>query len=286
MREAPAVDVALFLAAVPAVARGHREQRLQVAREVRDVDAEAGDALVQAVTVVLQQLGADQRGGGDFAVVRGREDAVAGFCAVEHEAAAGDGGRDAVVDLFTAVEQQRECGPGVFVEIVVVGGRFVFGRAQHRGDRLCDIECMRRVRGLFRALALQARERVADQRRDAGARRFEPVFDGLGHWVARDPRARHLRDGVEQQPTRAVDAARVVERDRPGLETMPQVAAHTLHAGRHERLATELLQQLEHHALDRVGGAESRMQLRVALREPQPEAIGRTAERAEVVGVE
>ena len=52
LRQAPAVDPAFFLRAVPAVVRGRGQQRLQLARQPRQVQALRGDPTVELLAVL------------------------------------------------------------------------------------------------------------------------------------------------------------------------------------------------------------------------------------------
>ena len=88
MRQLAAVDIAFFLAAVPAVARGHGQQRLELARQPRQMDALAGNALIQPFAVFAQQRGAHQVARPHLLVIGFGKDAVTVFGLFQHAAVA------------------------------------------------------------------------------------------------------------------------------------------------------------------------------------------------------
>ena len=93
--------------------------------------------------------------------------------------------------------------------------------------------------------------------RGASAKRvaLDAVLGRLDDRLAGDARARHLGDGVEQQPARRIGVTGIVERRRPGLMAMAKVALHAGQARRRDRLDAELLEPVEDELLDRVAGA-------------------------------
>ena len=158
------------------------------------------------------------------------------------------------------------------------------GRAQHGADVARDRQRMRRERGLVVTLALAGRQRAADHRAERTARRFDEVLGRFDHRLGAEACARHLHEGVEQPASRSVGQARAVKVQRPGFVAVAQVVDHAAQAGvGRQRLDAKLLEQVEDQALGRIFGPQRCMPGRVAVLQAQRQAVGRAAERVEVV---
>ncbi len=259
------------------------------ARQVRQVDPRLGDAGIKPLAQLLQLFGPGQVRRLDFAVVGGSEDAVRALLSVEHEAAAADCRGHRVFDFVALIEQQAERSPGVRVGCVFVG-RFLVGvgidALQQADDVMRDAERVRAIRRLVGDGPAQSGQSHAQVCREGKARRLQHIFRFLDHRFAHDARPAHLRDRVEQQAARGLGAARVVKRQRPGLETVPQVVPHAGQAFGHACLGAELLEQLEQHSRHGLSGEQALVQLRIAVRQAQCQAVRSAAKRSEIVAVE
>lgn len=82
-----------------------------------------------------------------------------------------------------------------------------------------------------------------------------------------------LDDGVQQQALRSAGPAGMVNGQRPGLESMAQIAAQARQRVGCQRRGALLLEQSEQHAFDRIAGCESRMQAGVTAAQTQRQAV-------------
>ena len=133
------------------------------------------------------------------------------------------------------------------------------------------------------ALPAQAREVIAELRHDGHARGLDQVFGRLDHRLRAHARAADLRHGVEQEALRRLGQAAVMKGERPLHVAVPQIACEPRHVLARERLDAKLLELPEQQARERVVRCEAAMQCRVAVQQAQRQAVGRAAERAEVV---
>ena len=133
------------------------------------------------------------------------------------------------------------------------------------------------------ALPAQAREVIAELRHDGHARGLDQVFGRLDHRLRAHARAAHLRHGVEQEALRGLGQAAVMKGERPLHVAVPQIACEPRHVLARERLDAKLLELPEQQALQRFARNQAMVQLDVAVHEPQRQAVGGAAERAEVV---
>ena len=262
---------------------------MQLARQLRQVDAALGDAAVEALAVLVEHRPARELGRGLLAVVGARVDAVAVGRVAEHAAGAGDGDREALVGVAVVLEDQAEDrARGIEVGVGTVGllaGLAAF-RPEHRADVLGDRERVPGVGGLLGAIAAQPGQGMADRRCQRRARRLEQVLGLLEDRVAGDAGAADLRHGIDEQAARGVGEAGVVVAERPRVVAMAQVAPRAGHGRRHQRFDAVLLEQVEDRALDRVGRRERGVQGRIRERQAQGEAVGGAAKRGEVVALE
>ena len=155
-------------------------------------------------------------------------------------------------------------------------------RLRHRAG---DLARVRRERGLVGTMPAQTRERRADCRRDARTRGLDGLLARLGGRLPGEPAAAHLRHREQQESGVGLAQAAGAERVGPLLETVAQVRGDAGQVRRHQRLDPQLLEQLEHPALQRALGPQPTVQRLVGVQQPQRQPVGHAAEGARVLCV-